>query len=739
MHLENCHGIGRLDHTFRFPDGKPHMAIYASNGTMKSSLAKTLEAVARDDPNRPPRDDIYPERKAVYNILDKDGRNVDPRSILVIRSYESAPTTEDMSTGILVNPMLRGRHRGAVADIAKAETELLARLSDRSGVKQGEIVDLMLADFGASDKPREAFYRILEDGLAGRPQDDLADTKYQVLFNAGTDKIWGNPNFVRSLDTYIEKYDMLVEKSPYLDKKFNHTGANSVKKTLDDTGFFQAEHVVGMRPDGGVPVLKDSGGLQDAINDDMERIEEGLRDEWAGMDKILTRNKDTRSLRAYLTDNKDLIPRLGDTAGLKRDLWKSYIAQEDGAARRVIDTRRAKEAEIGEIIAAAEGEQSTWEEIIGQFHRRFDVPFRMHVDNKARAVVGLEAPRLVFTHHESPNGPGRPVERDQLDKALSAGEKKAFFTLNTLFMIQKKIDEGRPALIVLDDIVDSFDYKNKYAVVEYLKELSDNDALRLLILTHNFDFFRTMESRGVVSYGGCRLVERDEDRTITIRRAENMRNPLTGITKNLCDHAKIAAAIPFARNIVEYTRGKGDPAYAALSDMLHWRAGETDKIRIAELDRILRKTFDKGIGEDICRHDRMVWEVVDGEADRIASSGADPDLYGKVALSIAIRMRAERFIGEELAKRDWKPPGEHPKTHRLIADYKSRCTPAANDSGRTEFFTAASRTLDRVALMTPEVIHLNSFMYEPILDMSGRHLAELYRAVRELGGEAGGA
>lgn len=740
MRLENCHGIGRLDYAFRFPDSRPHMAIYASNGTMKSSLAKTLKAIAKDDPANPPRDDIYPERKSVYDILDKDGQKVDPGSILVIESYENAPATKDRSTGILVNARLRDQHRNAVADITNAEKKLLARLSDRSGVKVDEVENRLLADFGAADKRREAFYSILADGLAiGQSQGDLAGIKYQMLFNAGTDKIWDDPDFVKSLDTYIEKYDMLVEKSPYLDKKFNHTGVNSVKKTLDDTGFFLAEHVVGMRPDGGEPVLMGSGDLQGAIDDDMKLIEEGLRDEWTGMDKILKGNKDKRGLRDYLTDNKKLIPRLGNIGELRRDLWKCYIAQEGDAARRVVDTRRAKEEEVDEIVTAAESEHGTWEDIIKQFHDRFDVPFRMHVDNKAHAVVGLEAPRLMFTHHEKQSGPGKAMERDQLDKALSTGEKKAFFTLNTLFMIQAKIDEGRQTLVVLDDIVDSFDYKNKYAVVEYLKELSDSGKLHLLILTHNFDFLRTMQSRGVVSYGGCRFVERDEDGTITLKHAEHLKNPLTGIIADLGDRTKIAAAIPFTRNMVEYMRDKGDPAYATLSDMLHWREGKTNKITIAELDCILRGVFNKGIEKDRCQHDRMVWEVVDCEANRIASSASDPDLYDKVALSVAIRIRAERFISSELAKRGREPPGERPKTHRLIADYKKYCSPDADGGGEAELFAAASGTLDRVALMTPEVIHLNSFMYEPILDMSGRHLAELYKAVRELDWEAGGA
>jgi hypothetical protein len=37
-----------------------------------------------------------------------------------------------------------------------------------------------------------------------------------------------------------------------------------------------------------------------------------------------------------------------------------------------------------------------------------------------------------------------------------------------------------------------------------------------------------------------------------------------------------------------------------------------------------------------------------------------------------------------------------------------------------------------VLLMAPENIHLNAFMYEPILDMSDEHLKKLYKALDEL-------
>ena len=38
--------------------------------------------------------------------------------------------------------------------------------------------------------------------------------------------------------------------------------------------------------------------------------------------------------------------------------------------------------------------------------------------------------------------------------------------------------------------------------------------------------------------------------------------------------------------------------------------------------------------------------------------------------------------------------------------------------------------IEQVNLMTPENIHLNSFMYEPILDMAPEHLKRLYVDVK---------
>ena len=55
--------------------------------------------------------------------------------------------------------------------------------------------------------------------------------------------------------------------------------------------------------------------------------------------------------------------------------------------------------------------------------------------------------------------------------------------------------EGREIMLVIDDIADSFDYRNKYAIIEYLKEITEDGIFKVIILTHNFDFYRTCSSR----------------------------------------------------------------------------------------------------------------------------------------------------------------------------------------------------------------------------------------------------
>ncbi len=71
-------------------------------------------------------------------------------------------------------------------------------------------------------------------------------------------------------------------------------------------------------------------------------------------------------------------------------------------------------------------------------------------------------------------------------------------------------------LLVFDDVVDSFDYANKYAFIEYLKEFSEIEDVYVLLLTHNYDFFRTVTNRVEgFSRSNCSVAERDAQGRLT--------------------------------------------------------------------------------------------------------------------------------------------------------------------------------------------------------------------------------
>jgi hypothetical protein len=62
------------------------------------------------------------------------------------------------------------------------------------------------------------------------------------------------------------------------------------------------------------------------------------------------------------------------------------------------------------------------------------------------------------------------------------------------------------------------------------------------------------------------------------------------------------------------------------------------------------------------------------------------------------------------------------QTVELLKEYKRASLGSENEIEK----------LEQVNLITPENIHLNSFMYEPILDMGSAHLRSLYKDVKAL-------
>ena len=211
------------------------------------------------------------------------------------------------------------------------------------------------------------------------------------------------------------------------------------------------------------------------------------------------------------------------------------------------------------------------------------------------------------------------------------------------------------------------------------------------------------------------------DTGLSLNRAEGIKNVFTKDWKlNFFNDArKRVASIPFIRNLIEYTKGENDPDYLKLTSLLHWKK-DSDAITQDDLAKIYTAIF--GISGSCPDGNKKVIEVIGAEATDCLKASDGINFENKIVLSIAIRLAAEKFMIEKIADEKMVSGIATHQTYKLFKLFREKYV--ANID--------AIAVIERVMLMTPENIHLNSFMYEPILDMSDEHLRKLYTDVRSL-------
>lgn len=182
---------------------------------------------------------------------------------------------------------------------------------------------------------------------------------------------------------------------------------------------------------------------------------------------------------------------------------------------------------------------------------------------------------------------------------------------------------------------------------------------------------------------------------------------------------KRIACIPFIRNILEYTKDDKDPDYLTLTSLLHWKP-DTATITEGTLDAIFNGAFSK---TDAWQSPQApVIDLIRAKATEAVNAGDGANFPNKIVLSIAIRLLAERHMVHAINdhSRTDSIPGN--QTYKLYKTYQSEGLGSPD----------TLHILDSVLLMTPENIHVNSFMYEPIIDMSDAHLRKLFNEVKSL-------
>ena len=206
------------------------------------------------------------------------------------------------------------------------------------------------------------------------------------------------------------------------------------------------------------------------------------------------------------------------------------------------------------------------------------------------------------------------------------------------------------------------------------------------------------------------------DNEVKLVQAEYLHPFETWKSKLKSDKKMLLASIPMVRNLIEYTEGQDTNDYKKLTSLLHQKA-DTNSITLTDLETIYNNTF-QGFGLHLGTG--YVIPLLLKEAEDCLNAAESINLENKVILSIAIRLVAEDIMIKRI--------NNHALTSTISGEQTGRLFDLYKKSFEKEL--EAISILDRVVMMTPEPIHLNSFMYEPLIDLSDIHLKELYKSVK---------
>lgn len=744
--FDNCYGIKQLElPEIQFERGGRNcnkVLIYSPNGVMKSSFSRVFEDISK---GRATGDRIFQGASTKYDIQYRDQRYTydsetqeeDPTAaegIYVINSFDDKFefTRETVGT-LLADEETRNEYDALVREFSTEQRQLVTNLNRLTGLSRTKVKDALMADFELpTDVDWPDILEKVAQAMPGyRERSFMEAARYVDLFNEKTMGIYANPEFVQSIAAYADSLSGLLSNSMVLTPDFTDRSAEELTRAFSNNNLFGAQHRIRLRNGITVNSLEQWNRI---ISDELNAVYEtpALATEFQRLKRLMTGTSEARCLRAVIVARQEIIPFLQDVPELKRQFWMYCFSHLDRPFTEYCTSFSRHTVGIRQLYQRAAEQSELWEVTVTEFNRRFRVPFEVKINNKANFLLKDEAPNLSFVYTR---GTGEALEsadvgKEDLMVTLSMGEKRALYLLYILFdlaKVRQRAQEGLRTLILADDVADSFDYKNKYAIIEYLNDLAQTPSVDLIMLTHNFDFFRTLWLRLNVDGNNAFMAQKNPAGIIQISKFPYREDYFKNVVIPQIRNGRIdtdrkqkflIASVPFYRNICDYSQRSEESD--KLTCLLHIKTEpiNTQTVRLSELWEIINCFLSDipFVGTDAGYYEtlhRLAAATVAVDHDEIS-------LENKLLVAIAVRLKAEEFLREKLV--------EHGIPYAVRKDQTRKWFNLAKDHLSSE----ERGVIEEVLLITPENIHLNSFMFEPLIDISDWILKDLYIRVSAL-------
>ena len=549
----------------------------------------------------------------------------------------------------------------------------------------------------------------------------MFDFKYNNIFDAGGKVKAVVDKYKNELVDYFNRYSELLTESTLFSsstdgKSFGSYQANELIKATKDDTFFKASHLLKLS-DGSE--IETAAQLKALVDDELGKIADDaeLKKNLAKITKALDANEQTRLCKVELERNPALVAHLVDYEKFQKDFWFGCLVVKKDEAKALVAVYEAKRQELQQILAEANAKLDAWNQIIKIYNERFHVPFTVSIENTKDIILKQDTAKLKFFYKDK-DGTDADTPKKDLMNILSRGERRAFHIMQIIFEVEARKREGNDTLVVFDDIADSFDYQNKFAIIEYIKDMNDAGIFKTVLLTHNFDFYRTLSSR--LGLGNSVFMTTvANDGAIELKRGQYRKDLFSYLIGGNHDNKQLISIIPFARNLIEYMEGQSVD-YIKLTSCMHVKQGQTDVLTINDIINLVKGKFPlrcqnlQSLNPNPNIKD-FIYSVADGI---VSETNLDPiKIENKICLSIACRLRAEDYM-----------IGKMSHNVNLMQQINNITSNQARELFELHKGQGSEHVglIEEVNMMTPEGIHLNSFMYEPLIDMSAEHLVSLY-------------
>ena len=429
INLENCYGIKKLNHTFNFSNSKNTHLIYAPNGTMKTSFAKTMKFLSGQSKDEP-KDLVNPTISSINNIA-FDNNSVKKENIFVVNGDEEIDSSKSF-TSFLASLELKQRYDSIYQLLKTNKDNLISKLKSIS--QSADCEEEIFETFKNDDN--DTIFSILERISSLINNNRLFDFKYNAVF----DKKGAVKKFIESnrdgLRTYIDKYNDLLSQSVLYRSINGHSfGTYQVDQLLlNISDFFGVKHKIVLQNGCEITSLEE---FRRIMQEEQDKIlaNEDLRKTFDKITKAIDKNTDLREFKSVIETAPELITEILNYEEFRKKVWLGYLAQ--GEVKTLLDIYNQNKDELNDILLQASKEQDKWKDIIELYNTRFHVPIKVEIENQRDIILKQESAKLRFYYIDNDN---MEIEKEQkeLYNILSRGEKRAFIILQFLFEMEAR-------------------------------------------------------------------------------------------------------------------------------------------------------------------------------------------------------------------------------------------------------------------------------------------------------------